>query len=132
MADFETATRSRMVDDAQLAALVGTRITWGDQPQGVAPPHVSLLVASDPRPGHLKGYQKGRWTRVQVDCRATDNPTAKAIALAVIAAFSAPGTFYGHKFGRVKAEGPRLLTESVNSTTIFRQSLDLIIWHQGD
>ena len=132
MADMETALRARLIANDAVGALIGERIAWTEQPQGTPLPSVTLLNVSDPRPEHLKGYDAGRATRVQADCRAATFGAALSLARAVIAAVAQPGTFSGHVFGRSKAEGPRALNEDVNDTTIHRQSVDLIIWHVGD
>jgi hypothetical protein len=132
MADLETALRARLKADAAFVAAGSNRVEWEEQPQNAAYPHTTLSVVSDIRPEHLKGYDATRPTRVQADCRAVTSKAAKAMARALIAALSPTGTFNGHVFGRIKAEGPRPLNEIVNGATIYRQSVDLIIWHVGD
>lgn len=137
MADLETALRARLKADAAFVAAGSNRIEWEEQPQDkpTSPwplPHTTLTVISDIRPEHLKGYDAARPTRVQADCRATTAKAAKAMARALITALIPTGTINGHVFGRTKAEGPRPLNETVNGATVFRQSVDLIIWHVGD
>jgi hypothetical protein len=137
MADMETALRARLKADATFVAAGSNRVEWEEQPQSTstAPwplPHTTLNIISDIRPEHLKGYDRARPTRVQADCRATTPKIAKTMAKALIAAVSEPGIFSDHVFGRTKAEGPRPLNERVDNTTVFRQSVDLIIWHVGD
>lgn len=130
--DFYEALRARLLADGAVAAIAGTKVAWEEQPQGVDLPHVTLLAVSDPRPEHLKGYQRTRSTRVQADCRAETFAQSLALAHAVIAAVEAPGIFHGHRFGRTKAEGPRSIVDDVEDHTVRRQSVDLISWHVGD
>jgi len=129
--DFYEALRARLLADSAVSAIVGTKVAWEEQPQGVEAPHVTLTTISDTRPEHLKGYQETRSTRVQADCRALTFAQALALAHAVIAAVEAPGTFFGHRFGRTKAEGPRSIVDDVEDHTVRRQSVDLISWHVG-
>jgi hypothetical protein len=132
MADFEIAMRSRAIADPAVNAIVGERVAWEEQPQKTPLPHLTLNVISDPRLYHLKGMSEGRDTRVQVDARAETKAEALKLARAMIAAMLPPGFYFGHTFGRVRVDGPRPLNEIVNGKTVFRQSVDLIIWHVGD
>lgn len=132
MADLETALRARAKADATFVAAGSSAVEWEEQAAGTPLPHTTLQIISDPRPQHLKGYDAARETRVQADCRAKTPKQAKAMARALIAAVAAPGIYSGHQFGRTAAEGPRALNERVNDATVFRQSVDLLIWHVGD
>lgn len=137
MADMVAALRARLVGDSAVAAIVadyaGTRAIFvEDRPQDSGLPSVTLFVISDPRPQHLKGFDGARETRVQADCRAATAVTARALALAVIAAATLPGESLGVAFGRAGVEGPRPLNENVNGTVVYRQSVDLLVWHKGD
>ncbi len=126
MADMETALRAR------IAGGTAARVAWGGQAQGAPLPYITMFTVSDPRPAHLKGYETARTTRVQVDCDAPHFQEALALARAVIASVATPGIYSGHRFGFVKAEGPRALNEEVNGQMVHRQSVDLIIRHVGD
>lgn len=131
MADLESALVARLLADAPLAALVGTRIHWNFVPQGKALPYIRLQVISDPRPQTLKDYDAARLTRVQVDCMADKSATATAMGMAVIAAVAGPDTVSGVIFGRAKAEGPRGGGEDVPGTGfVHRASLDLLVEHR--
>jgi hypothetical protein len=132
MADMETALRARLKASAPFVTAGSDRVEWDEQPQNAPLPHTTLVTVADTRPQHLKGYDGARETRVQADCRAETPKAAKLMARALIAAVAAPGTFNAHVFGRTKAEGPRSLNERMNETTVFRQSVDLLVWHVGD
>lgn len=131
MTDFATALRQRLIDDAQLGALVGQAFHWTIAPQGAGLPYVRMQTISDPRPETLKDYDAARVTRVQCDCFASTYGSARAIAEGVIAAVAQPATSNGIQFGRVKAEGPRDLGEDVDGVGfIHRMSVDLLINHR--
>lgn len=129
MADFATALRARLIADADVSPLVGTKIYWGIVPQSAALPYVRLQTVSDVRPQHLGGYQGARVTRVQADCFSSSYGGARAIAEEVIAAVATPVTTGGVQFGRVKAEGPRDLGEDTAAGYVHRASLDLLVEH---
>lgn len=129
MPDFATAMKARLQADAEVGALVGTRIYWGIAPQGATFPYIRLQTISDTRPETLKGYDGSRIPRVQADCFAMTYATARLLAEEVIAAVATPATVSGIKFGRVKAEGPRDLGEDTASGYVHRASLDLLVEH---
>lgn len=127
--DMQTALRTRLMADAPIAAVAGTRIDWMERPQGNPLPSITLQTISDPRPQHLKGFQRLRETRVQVDCWADDYATARALAELVITA-AVPATIVDDvRFDRAMVEGPRDLTNENDVGAIKRASLDLFIWH---
>lgn len=131
MTDFATALRARLIADAGVSALVGTRIFPMIRPQDSALPAVRYQVISDPRPEHLKGYDGARSSRVQYDCFAETYLGARALANAVIAALALPAIASGVTFGRGKAEGPRDGGEDVaGGKFIYRAIVDLIVEHR--
>lgn len=125
MADMAAALRARL---AGLAA-----IHWAMVPATAGLPYIRLQTISDPRPEHLKGYDRTRETRVQADCFAASHKAAQALAQGVIAAVATPATVGEVKFGRTRAEGPRDLGEDVAGLGfIHRMSVDLLVQHNGD
>ena len=130
MADFATALRARLIADADVTAVVGTKVYWGVVPQATALPYIRLQTISDPRDEHLKGYDGARVTRVQADCFAASYGTARGLAEDVIIAVALPETSGGVQFGRVKAEGPRDLGEDTANGYVHRASLDLLVEHR--
>jgi hypothetical protein len=129
MADFATALRSRLINDAAVTAVVGSKVHWGIVPQGTALPYIRLQTISDPRPAHLQGYESARVTRVQCDCFAASYGAARGLAEKVIAAVAVPATVGSIQFGFVKSEGPRDLGEDTPNGFIHRASLDLLVEH---
>ncbi|TCM39147.1 DUF3168 domain-containing protein [Novosphingobium sp. ST904] len=127
MADMQKALRARI-----LGAGIVPRVIWGRKvPQGTALPYLQLFAVSDPRPGHLKGYNGGRTTRVQADCKAESYAEAKAMSDALVPLLAAPATVDGIKFGHTKAEGPQDLGEDTAAGFVHRMSLDLLVWHSS-
>lgn len=127
MADMQTAMRARI-----LASALVPRVIWGRKvPQGTPRPYLQLQVISDPRPEHLKGYNRARATRVQADCYAGSYAEAKVMAEGLVPLLSTPATIDGIKFGHTKAEGPQDLGEDTADGFIHRMSLDLLVWHRS-
>jgi hypothetical protein len=132
MPDMQAAMRTRLINDATVAGFVGTKVTWVDRPQMSALPAIVLQTISDPRPAHLKGFDGARMTRVQLDVFASKYGTALSIARASIAALKDPATVSGKEFGPTLVDGQRDLSEEVSGTLVHRQSVDLLVWHEGD
>ena len=131
MADLQTALVRRLIATPAVAALAGTKINWGKVPQGTAKPYVELVVVSDPRPQHLKGYNGSRGTRVQADCYAETYGAADKLAKAIIAALAEPASTADGRFGRTHAEGPRDLGEDTAAGFVHRASVDLLVRHRS-
>lgn len=125
MADFLTDLH------AWIAPVLSGRLYPRDKvPQKAARPYATYQVISDPRPEHLKGYDRSRQSRVQVDVIAATYGEARGVSEDIIAAVAAPGVHGGTRFGRVKAEGPRDLSEETASGTISKASTDLLVDHK--
>jgi hypothetical protein len=71
-----------------------------------------------------------RVSRVQYDIYAKKYATARKIADNIVTIVAVPGTHGGVKFGLVKAEGPRDLSDDSTSGTLSRASLDLLPEHR--
>lgn len=125
MPDLQAALHSRIS-----AALGHTRVYWGVVPQGKAKPYVRLNTVSDQRPEHLRGYQRSRVTRVQVEVFGSTYEESRSASETIIAAVANPATVAGIKFGRTKADGPRDLGEDVEGVGyVHRLSTDLLTEH---
>lgn len=129
MADFATALRGRIIADADVAALVGTRVYPTIAPQNAALPYVRYQVVSDPRPENLQGYDGARVSRVQIDVFSSSYVAGRDLANKIIAAVATPATAAGVRFGRVKAEGPEDLGEDTADGYRHRQRMDLLVEH---
>lgn len=126
---FETALRTRLKDNAPVAALVGTRIDWTVRPQKTALPALVLTLISDNRAQHMGGFNGFRETRVQVDCYAGTAKLACELRDAVIAAIAPAATVSTTEFLRSFINN--VIDRSENSDTGFvhRQLVDVNIWH---
>ncbi len=127
---MQVALRARLIGAGPIAAIVGTQVFWTIVPQGRGLPYLRLQVVSDPRPGHLKGFDAARQTRVQCDCFAPTYALARQLADLVVATAAPPATVDGVRFGHTGAAGPRDLGEDVEGFGyVHRASLDLFVTH---
>jgi hypothetical protein len=121
----------RLLADAGLAALVGSRVDWLKRPQAGALPAITLQVTSSPYTYTMKGRTKLVDRQVQMDSWAADYPTVEAVRLALVAALDGPyedpirGLFIENE--RESFEG-RDDPDSSGSTDFFRVSLDIRVW----
>ena len=133
---WEIALRARLLDDAGVAALVGTAdgvksIDWTLSPQGAAEPRIVLSTVSDPRPQTHDGPDSIRPSRVQVDVIARDRASVVTLREAVIAALLPAGTFGAIQFDRARVDAGRDLGRMGETRFIHRDQIDFIIWHKG-
>lgn len=132
--DWQAALRARLLADAPLTALVGTRIHWVERKQRDPLPGVTLLTVSDGKEQHLKGFQGYQASRVQIDAWAENHKQAFEVTGAVISAAVPPDAGNGHIFSRAMVEiPPRDMVDrpgdNLSTKTIFRVSMDLIFHH---
>jgi hypothetical protein len=81
---MQTALRDRLLADATITALVGTRVDWDVRPQGKPLPAITLGMV-DNRDQKMDGPQVTRSTVIQADCWALKSIEAHTLAEAVIA-----------------------------------------------
>lgn len=124
--DMQAALRARLVAAATLA---GSRVYWLDRPQGTDLPSITLQTVSGDRPQHMAGFQGTRSSRVQMDVWAASYSAARQIMDAAVAAIAPKNTSNGIEFGRTFFEDERDFTERLETQTIYRTSVDLIVWH---
>jgi hypothetical protein len=94
---MQTALRDRLLADATIAGLVGTRVDWDARPQGKPLPAVTLAMV-DPRDQKMDGPQATRNTIIQADCWASKAIDAHTLAEAVIAELQPAATVSGVRF----------------------------------
>jgi hypothetical protein len=80
---MQTALRDRLLADATITALVGTRVDWDVRPQGKPLPSITLAMV-DNRDQKMDGPQVTRSTVIQADCWALKSIDAHTLAEAVI------------------------------------------------
>lgn len=129
---MEEALRSILAADAGVTALVSSRLYWGLAPQSVTGDFVAMYVVSGNRDYHMSAASGLRETRVQFDCWASSYGAAKTIARAVESALSG---FSGSQSGKalrgvfVNSERDDNESDTADTASRYRTSLDLIIWH---
>lgn len=130
---METALRARLMADGAVAAIAGTRIDWSNRPSATQYPAVTMLIVSDPRPQHMKGFQGLRSTRVQIDPMALTPAQKVALRDAVIACIVEPATEGGVIFGRGFINNVVDRGEDVaGQGFIHRDMIDATIWHKAE
>lgn len=127
---WEVDLRARLLGTPSVTERVGQRVDWSRRPQADDYPAVTLLVVSDERPQHMKGFQGLRGSRVQVDVMARTAPEKVALREAVIAAVAGPFIQGGTSFGRSAGITVRDLGQNDTGGFIHRDSIDLTIWHK--
>ena len=120
-----------MISDAGIAAIVGTRVTWGARPQGSVLPAVVLYLIGGEKGYSLGGESGPRRPRVQVNCLDTGYLGAMNASRAVIASLSGyTGTVDGVYFqGILQDSEPRSLDEPDGATEqrVFGLTVDFIV-----
>ena len=126
---WEVGFRQRLLDDGDVAAIVGNRVDWTDRPQGSDYPAVLLKLVADPRPQHMTGFMAVRSSRVEANCYGRSRWEVVQLREAVIAAVVLPGTADGVRFDRSYIEN--VIDRGSDSDTgfIHRDLIDCTIWH---
>lgn len=104
-------------------------VFWLDRPQGSVLPSITLQTISNDRPQHMAGFQSTRTARVQMDVWAATLITATQIMDAAVMALRPKETSNGIEFGVTFFEDERDFAERLETKTIYRTSVDLIVWH---
>lgn len=128
---MEIALRARLLADAGVSALAGTRVDWGVRPQGTTAPCIVLTTVSDTRSQHMAGFDGYRTTRVQLDCYALKKADAVALREAVIAALIGEAVQSGVTFLRAFVNTVVDRGEHTETGFIHREQIDLNLWHNG-
>ena len=126
---METQLRTRLKNDAAVAAIVGTRIDWGVRPQGSAYPSIVLNIVSDERPQHMAGNIDARGTLVQIDCYGATRAQVAGLREAVISAITPAATVAPVTFFRSFVQNVRSMDANTDTGLVFRDSVDVQVWH---
>lgn len=126
---MDSALRTRLLDDAAIAAKVKTRVNWGDRPQAGGLPAITLETINDPRPQHMGGLQQMRSTSVQIDVWSLDKLEARELRELVIAAVLPAGTVGDTVFRRSFPEAVRGSWERTDTGITYRERIDVTVWH---
>lgn len=126
---FEEALRLRIINDPAVAAMQGSRTSWGTRPQGSALPATVLNIVYDPVPVSFDGSEEMRATKVQIDIWAGLPAAVSALANAVIAALLPPATVDGVQFRRAFVEANRDAGEQAGNEYLARRIVEMTFWH---
>lgn len=131
---MEAALLAKLLANANLLDLTGTRINWLRRPQGEAIPAnkgAVVLHRIDGQPDYHHGGPSGLVvSRVQVDCWAGSYKVAKLVARAVEAAVTGFSFTQGAiRFDVILIASERDDTFEEAPNTYFRTSLDLMVHH---
>lgn len=129
--NFDQAVAARLLGNAAVAALVGTRVDWERLPQGSLMPAIVLTIVVDERPQTYKRFQTTRGTATQIDCYAATKPGSVTLRDAVLAAVLAPAAIGGVRFQQAQDVSLRRAYEKRDATERYREIIDLTLWHNG-
>lgn len=127
---FETALRSRLKDDAGVAAIT-SQVDWTVRPQASSFPAVVLTNIADQRDQHFQGFAGFRPTRVQIDCYAATKAVAVSLREAVLAAVVPAATKGGVTFLRSFVNTVLDRGDQTETGFIHRELIDLTIWRSA-
>lgn len=129
MADFATALRARLIADAGVSALIGTRVYWMIPPQGSALPAIRLQAPSNLSERHLKGDAGVRSVRLQIDSFALSFGASLQLAEVARSALLLPATVGGMAMVTSEAEAPTPERgEDTPEGHIYWTRVDLRVW----
>lgn len=133
---FEEALEARLEADEDIALATGGRVEWGRRIDGL--PSVTLQIVSDPRPQHLKGFQRTRATDVQLDVWAAKPGEAAELRDLIIDRLVAPARVDAVQFQRAMITNTRGGSEQPQAGStqryrgeLFRQSIDFTFTHDA-
>lgn len=126
---METALRARLLADATVAAIVGTRVDWDVRPQGDALPALVLETVNGTRSQHHSGFDTFQPTDVQFNCFAGSKKIAVDLREAVIAAITPAANAGGTAFLRAQNVETRQRPDNVSTGIIYREIVEATIWH---
>lgn len=132
---MEAALTDHLLASAALVALVGSRITWDERPQGDVLPAVVLQWIDGVPEYSDEGFAGLTASRLQIDCWATHQPgkngstLAKQVARLVIAALPVSITVSDVEFQGIFPETIRDFPPEMAAAQIpvFRRSIDYLI-----
>lgn len=130
----EVAVRTVLVEDPDVAALVGSRVYQLRLPQGATLPAVRLLIVDELVPAHLRGVDALKPARVQVDCYGAEaagympvDALARAVDEALLAQPPRPVPTAGLVLLGVQRDAREAIDEPSDIRTI-RMLLEYRIW----
>lgn len=133
---MKNALERRLLDTRAIADRVGARVGWSRRLEGL--PAITMQVIADPRPQHLKGFQRTRATQVQLDVWAASEDQAEEIRELCIEHLTPAALIDGIKFQRAMIDNVRSGAEPEQSGQpqrsrgeLFRESIDFTFTHNA-
>lgn len=133
---FEQALEKRLAAEPDIVSSFGGRIIWGRRLEAL--PELTLQIVSDPRPQHLKGFQRTRATDVQCDVWSADPDEAATLRDLIIDRIVGPKRLEGVTFQRAMITNTRGGSEQAQPGStqryrgeLFRQSIDITFTHDA-
>lgn len=131
---FETDLRARLIDDATITSIVGTRVYWKVRPQNSALPCIVLGTVFGARDQHMEGPIGTQGNRMQFDCLAKQangvggKDSAIALRDAVMAVIESGGVEGDTEF---QGGFVNLYRDEVTDTAsgiVYTETIDATIW----
>jgi hypothetical protein len=130
---MEAALIALLLADPGVTAALSTRINWGRKPQDVTVKPYAVLQKISGLPDYTMRAPSGLISsRIQIDFYGDTYTSTRKAANAVTALLSGySGTVSGKLFQGVFQDSDRDLpaADAGDTTTLFRTSIDFIIWH---
>lgn len=128
---MQTQLRTRLLNNATVSGIVGTRIDWGARPQGDPYPSLVLTLVNDERPQSFSGNISSRATIVQIDCYGVSVAQVATLREAVISAIVPSATVGGIIFDRAFIQTVRNMSSISDTGIVYRDSIDCQVWHRS-
>ena len=127
---MEEALTARLITAPSLAALVGSRINWGERPKKEPLSAITMLIVSPGRNYVHAGADATGSPRVQFDCYGATFAQAKAVARVVRDILEAPAEQDGIAFSKsiLDAERGPLIEDVGGGLKVHRVSMDFFVW----
>ena len=125
---FETDLRTRLINDATVVGIVGTRIYWEIRPQDSALPAIVLHTVNGSRAQSLAGAMETQGNQIQFDCMAVTKADAVALRQAVIAVAEVAGTAGSTEFQGGNVDLYRGIVEDTAAGVIRTEQVRATIW----
>lgn len=126
---MQTQLRTRLLNDATISGLVGTRVDWNVRPQGKPLPAITLYLPNDIRDQHMGGLQTTRGPEVQVDVWAETASEAATLREAVITLLATGAVQDGITFFGAQDIRASNMVEQVGDKIIHREMVRASVWH---
>lgn len=130
---MEEALTAWLLAGTGLTALVGTRITWDDRPQGEALPAITLSFISPGVEYHHGGASTLAGPRVQCDCWGAKSLQAAEVSRALRSRMEAlSGAGHASLRAAFLAADRTGGSEDIGGgNMVFRRIVDFFVWHQA-